>query len=253
MMKLSNAELHAAARLGEWWHNARRVVVFTGAGMSTESGLPDFRSAGGLWKQHRRFEELASVEALTRWPEEFDEFYRFRIQQALSHAPHAGHHVLAHLERMGRVTSVITQNVDGYHESAGSRNVLRLHGTLRSTRCQRCKRAWSIEHYLGTHAAYCECGGKLRPEVVLFGEMLDRDVLQRAVEDAQACDLFVVLGSSLLVSPANTLPELALRAGARLVIINRDPTPLTSRADLTISASIGPTLEAVAKTFEPES
>jgi NAD-dependent deacetylase len=214
--------------------------------MSTESGLPDFRSAGGLWRQNRRFEELASVTALQQWPEEFDEFYRYRMQELERHAPHLGHLALAALQRQGHVRALITQNVDGFHERAGSPGVLCLHGSLRQVRCHRCGRGHARDRYL-TGLGRCDCGGKLRPSVVLFGEALAPSVLEAAFAAAADADLFVVLGSSLSVAPANSLPEVALRNGARLVLINRESTPFATKAFLDIRAQLGPTLSAVAE------
>lgn len=243
MQALESEQLDALARC---WSSARACVVLTGAGMSTESGLPDFRSAGGLWRQSRRFEELASVSALQRWPDEFDEFYRFRMQELARHAPHVGHSALAALQEHGYVKTLITQNVDGFHELAGSREVLCLHGNLRQVRCQACGRRHAEAGYL-KGLSRCDCSGKLRPSVVLFGEALDETVLAAAFAGAREADLFIVLGSSLRVSPANALPEVAVRNGAPLVQVNREITDFGSRAFLDLRAEIGPTLSAVAQ------
>ena len=241
------AESRAIQRLAELWLAHERVVVFTGAGMSTESGLPDFRSAGGLWKQSRRFEELASVTALERDYDEFVEFYRYRLRVLAEFRPHAGHEVLARLQAQGRLNTLITQNVDGYHEQAGSRDVLCLHGTLAQVHCHECRAACAPTTFLTESPPLCaRCSGRLRPSVVLFGEALDSAVLSRSARASEAADLFVVLGSSLLVSPANQLPALAVqRGGAKLVIVNRDPTPLCGLATLTLRTPIGPTLAAL--------
>ncbi|HEX2733006.1 MAG TPA: NAD-dependent deacylase [Polyangiaceae bacterium] len=246
-MTESDSELTSAVqRLVEWMAKAERAVVFTGAGMSTESGLPDFRSAGGLWRQNRRFEELASIDAFSREPEEFAEFYRWRIERLARHAPHAGHVALAEFEAKGRIQALITQNVDGFHEAAGSRNVLCLHGSLRQVRCQRCGDTRSSDTYLVPSGEHCQrCPGRMRPCVVLFGEALDAEVLNTAALLSRDSDLFMVFGSSLAVSPANSLPELALRGGARLVIVNQEPTPLDGRADLVLRTKIGPLLALV--------
>lgn len=237
----------AIRQLGDLLSAARRAVVFTGAGMSTESGLPDFRSAGGLWKQNRRFEALASTHALEHEYGEFLEFYRYRLRALASFAPNAGHSVLARWQEQGRIQRVITQNVDGYHEAAGNREVLCLHGTLARIRCQRCASAADAVTFLEVTPPLCaRCGGKLRPGVVLFGEPLDEAVLEEACRVSSDADLFIVLGSSLLVSPANALPRLALsQNGAKLVIVNREATPLSSLAALDVRAGIGDTLAAV--------
>jgi NAD-dependent deacetylase len=232
------------------WRTARRVVVFTGAGMSTESGLADFRSNNGLWKQNRRFEQLASLDGLRDYPEEFDEFYRLRIQGLRDVSPHAGHLALADLERDGRVDCVITQNVDGLHQVAGSVRVLELHGSLRTVRCYRCAAQTDLAVYLSAEGAWCNrCGGKNRPGVVLFGESLDPRILEEAVSAARNCDLFVVLGSSLQVSPANSLPKLALAAGAELAIVNQDTTPLSAQAVVNLETRVGPALAEIQRTL----
>jgi NAD-dependent deacetylase len=250
----------------------RRAVVFTGAGMSTESGLPDFRSTnlgtlggfpnppamvrgeqsssaphatGGLWKQNRRFEELASRDALESDYDEHVAFYRWRIEMLAGHEPNDGHRVVADWQRRGLVATVITQNVDGFHTRAGSDGVLELHGTLANVRCDRCGGERPASEFLEAAGLVCACGGKRRPGVVLFGEALPAATLRAAWMASERAPLFLVLGSSLAVAPANLLPEAAVAAGAPLVIINRDPTPLDRTATLVINASIGDTLRAV--------
>lgn len=215
--------------------------------MSTESGLPDFRSAGGLWKQSRRLEALASAHALAHEYDEFLEFYRYRLRALRTFAPNAGHFELSRWQAQGRIQRLITQNVDGYHQAAGSRDVLCLHGTLAKVRCQRCARPADEAVFLEVTPPLCaSCGGRLRPGVVLFGEALDEAVLDEACRVSSEADLFVVLGSSLLVSPANALPRLALtRNDAKLVIVNREATALSSLATLELRTGIGETLAAV--------
>jgi len=226
---------------------ARRTVVFTGAGMSTESGLPDFRSNSGLWKQNRRFEELASIAALDGDYPEFVEFYRYRIRMLGGVRPNLGHDILAGWQRASLIHSVITQNVDGLHEDAGSREVLCLHGTLKRIRCRSCASEMPSSAFLEDIGTRCgRCRGAMRPSVVLYGETLDSRTLEAAAVASRAADLFVVLGSSLATSPANTLPRMAVEhGGASLVIVNREPTPLTPLATLDVRARIGTTLAAV--------
>ena len=221
------------------------AVVFTGAGMSTESGLPDFRSNGGLWKQNRRFEELASRDALETDYDEHVAFYRWRIEMLAGHEPNDGHRVVADWQRRGLVATVVTQNVDGFHTRAGATGVLELHGTLANVRCDRCGAERPSAEFLDAAGLTCPCGGKRRPGVVLFGESLPAETLRAAWLAAERAPLFIVLGSSLAVAPANLLPEAAAGAGAPLVIVNRDPTPLDRMATLVINASIGETLRAV--------
>ena len=227
------------------------AVVFTGAGMSTESGLPDFRSNGGLWKQSRRFEELASVQALETDYDEHVAFYRWRIEMLAARAPNDGHRVVADWQRRGLIGTIVTQNVDGFHTSAGAAGVLELHGTLANVRCDRCGLERPSAEFLEAAGLACACGGKRRPGVVLFGEALPAATLRAAWEAAQRARLFIVLGSSLAVAPATLLPEAAVGAGAPLVIINRDPTPLDRMATLVINASIGETLRAVDSLLAP--
>ncbi len=229
----------------DWLRESRHTVVFTGAGMSTESGLPDFRSAKGLW-QGTDPTLLASTYALAHNREAFVAFYRMRIKGLLGCRPHAGHERLAKWEEDGLVHAVITQNVDGFHQRAGSRQVTELHGTLTAVHCQSCGSVYPAERYLADDGTVCACGGFLRPSVVLFGESLPADALKRAEEAAKRAELFLVLGSSLQVSPANLFPQIAKQAQAKLVIVNHDPTPLDDWADLVIrDRSIGDLLREV--------
>lgn len=230
-------------RLAEWLRLSERTVVFTGAGMSTESGLPDFRSSGGLWRQSRRFEELASTWALEHDYAAFVDFYRWRLEGLSPYAPHEGHRLIARWQRSGLVRHLVTQNVDGFHTLAGSPEAHELHGTLRRIRCQACGLEEASERFLGEGGTAClRCSGRMRPSVVLFGEALPASALDRAQAAAREATLFLVLGSSLMVSPANMLPRMAQASGARLVIVNREKTPLTDEADLCLDTSIKDTL-----------
>ena len=239
-----SAHVPPVAELSRLLAAHRPAVIFTGAGMSTESGLPDFRSNGGLWKQSRRFEELASRDALETDYDEHVAFYRWRIEMLAAHAPNDGHRVLADWQRRGLVDTIVTQNVDGFHTQAGATGVLELHGTLANVRCDRCGAVRPAADFLDDAGLACACGGKRRPGVVLFGEALPDATLRAAQTAAKRASLFLVLGSSLLVSPANRLPQAAVQRGAPLVIINRDPTPLDRIARLVINESIGETLRA---------
>ncbi len=214
---------------------ARHVVVFTGAGMSAESGIPTFRDAlTGLWSQYEA-ERLATPEAFRRDPALVWGWYEWRRLRALQAQPHEGHVALAAIERhVGRMT-LITQNVDDLHERAGSREVLHLHGSLHAPRCSRCGQAhalstvWPGEPEGGRRLAppaCVACAAPVRPGVVWFGESLPADVLQRAAAAADDCDLWITVGTSGLVYPAAELPQRAARAGAQLVQINPQATPL---------------------------
>lgn len=216
-----------------WIKEANHTVIFTGAGMSTESGLPDFRSSNGLWKK-KDPSRLASTKSLNENVEEFIEFYRERVLGVKEFGPHQGHYILADWERRGIIQSVITQNVDGFHQEAGSKKVAELHGTLQQLHCQTCGKVYSSEEYVN-QAYYCDCRGILRPSVVLFGESLPEDAFRMALEEAEQADLFIVLGSSLSVTPANQFPLVAKQNGAKLVIVNLEPTEFDFYADEVIN------------------
>jgi NAD-dependent deacetylase len=210
------------------------IVVYTGAGMSTESGLPDFRSANtGLWEKVDPT-KIASTEALNRDVEKFFQFYRERVLGVKDCKPHKGHDILAKWEKDGLIQSIITQNVDGFHSEAGSKNVMELHGTLQKVHCETCKKEYGNEMY-ESESFYCECGGKLRPSIVLFGEGLPEETFMRAVQESEKADLFIVLGSSLTVTPANQFPLIAKENGAKLLIVNMDPTHFDELADVVIN------------------
>lgn len=219
--------------LEQWLNQSKYTVVFTGAGMSTESGLPDFRSSSGLWKQ-KDPSRLASTDALNHNVQEFIEFYRQRVLGINEYKPHRGHYILAEWEKRGIIQSIITQNVDGFHELAGSIRVADLHGTLRKLHCQVCGKEYSSEEYIHEEY-YCNCGGILRPSVVLFGEALPEDAFQFAIQESEKADLFIVLGSSLTVTPANQFPLIAKENDAKLVIVNKDQTQYDRYADLVVN------------------
>ncbi|MDQ0427339.1 NAD-dependent deacetylase [Planomicrobium stackebrandtii] len=218
----------------DWLVNAKHAVVFTGAGMSTESGLPDFRSTNkGLWQQ-KDPSQVASVEALNTNVDEFIDFYRKRVLGVKEFEPHNGHRILAEWENVGRLKSIITQNVDGFHQLAGSQKVAELHGSLQKIHCQLCGTSHNSQAFLeGSYR--CECGGIFRPSVVLFGEMLPKQPFEMALDEASRADLFIVLGSSLSVTPANQFPLIAKEHGAKLVIVNQEATPFDGFADLVIN------------------
>jgi NAD-dependent deacetylase len=231
--------------LSEWLQSSYYTVVFTGAGMSTESGLPDFRSQNkGLWNNMDP-SKLASTEALNKHVDDFIHFYRTRVAAITEYKPHKGHDILAKWEEAGKVKSIITQNVDGFHQEAGSKRVAELHGTLQKLHCQSCGKVYGKEAYMENRYE-CDCGGILRPSVVLFGESLPEEAFHFALEEAQKSDLFIVLGSSLTVTPANQFPLIAKENGARLVIINQENTELDAYADQIINErQIGEVLEEV--------
>lgn len=219
-----------------------RVVFFSGAGMSTESGLKDFRSRDGLWSQYDPT-RLASVSALESDYDLFRKFYISRLLIPESVRPNIGHVMIAKWESNGWVSGVITQNVDRLHQKAGSIKVAELHGSLEPVRCHSCGRTHNQENFVAGHR--CICGGRLRPGVVLFGETLPAEPFEHAERWSNECSAIIALGSSLTVSPANYFPQQAKSRGAKLVIINRDETSLDSAADLVVHDGIGAYLEKV--------
>lgn len=225
---------------------SRSTVIFSGAGMSTESGLQDFRSVDrGMWNNRNPI-ELADIEAIDSNRDEFIRFYQWRIQEMNSHQPNEGHHILADWERRGLIKGIITQNVENYHEQAGTRRIAKLHGDLGTLRCMNCDKHYDSKVYLKPEEMIiCNCGGFIRPNVVLFGEMLPQSSQQLADKLIEGAELFIVLGSSLKVSPANQFPKRAKENGAKLVIINHDPTPADRFADLVVNSSIGVSLQMI--------
>jgi NAD-dependent deacetylase len=241
------ADLKTVSR---WLDSARSAVVLTGAGISTESGIPDFRSPGGVWSKYRTvfFDEFLASEAARHeyWRQKSELFSQYGGAE-----PNAGHRVLAAWEAAGRIRGVITQNIDGLHQAAGSRHVLELHGTARQVACLDCTARADVEPFVVKFLAddrvpACpECGGRLKHATISFGQVLPPDVLMEATRWSREADLLIVVGSSLVVTPAADLPLLAKQRGARLVIINRDETPLDGLADAVLRVPIGETLKAI--------
>lgn len=225
-------------------------VALTGAGISTPSGIPDFRSPGtGLWEGVSPM-LVASIWAFRLWPQAFYDWMRPLARTILEAEPNAAHRGLADLEKAGRLRVVITQNIDGLHQAAGSQHVLELHGHTRTATCLDCGRsvdAGSLmeEFLLGGVPRCAPCGGLLKPDVVLLGEMLPASVLLAAQVECAQCDLLLVAGSSLEVTPAADLPLTALEAGADLIILNLQPTPLDSRASIVIRRDVATVLPAI--------
>lgn len=240
-------------RVADMIRKARRVVVFTGAGVSTESGIPDFRSPGGLWS---RFDpEDFTIERFRANPQTRRKQWRFLIGGGVfaGAAPNGAHAAIAELETLCRLECVITQNIDDLHQKAGSdpARVYELHGSMRWIRCLSCDQRTALEEILGRYRAAddppaCErCGGILKPDVVFFGEALPEKVLQEAMRHADRCDLLIVVGSSLVVYPAAGIPFAAQQAGAKLVIVNLSPTPADPIADVVINASAAAVLPRI--------
>lgn len=222
-----------------WLAEAERVVVLTGAGISAESGVPTFRGAGGLWRQHRP-EDLATPEAFARGPRLVWEWYDWRRARVAKAEPNPGHLALAQLERRIPDFTLITQNVDGLHQRAGSRRVLKLHGDIWTLHCLGCGlEETNHDVPLREIPPRCSCGGLFRPGVVWFGEALPADVLRHAMEAAAHAQVFLVVGTSAVVQPAASLPLLAQQNGAKLVEVNLEETPLSAQADASFWGKAG--------------
>lgn len=226
--------------LKQWVNESARMVFFGGAGVSTESGIPDFRSIDGLYHQQYDYppETILSHTFYMRKPEEFYRFYRAKML-APDAKPNAAHRKLAQWEQEGKLSAVVTQNIDGLHQAAGSRKVYELHGSVRRNHCRKCGAFYDLDYMLRTTGIpRCEkCGGIIKPDVVLYEEGLDQATLNGAVRAIRNADLLIVGGTSLTVYPAAGLID--YYDGDRLVLINRSVTPLDSRADLLIQGSIG--------------
>ncbi len=221
---------------------ALKIAVLTGAGISRESGIPTFRGTDGLWRNYSP-EQLATPEAFARDPRLVWEWYDWRRSVIQKAQPNAGHLALAKLEQRKYAFTLITQNVDGLHDRAGSKNVLKLHGDIWQVRCQGCG---SVERNEGPAAIHyrtlpprCPCGGLLRPGVVWFGESLPADLWEQALEASAQAQLFLVVGTSAVVYPAAGLAEVARQAGARLAVVNPEATPIDSLADWVLRGPSG--------------
>lgn len=227
--------------------SARYAIALTGAGISTPSGIPDFRTPGkGLWERADPM-EVASIIAFRRSPEAFYRWVRPLIELMANAMPNPAHVALAQLEQAGRLKAVITQNIDGLHQRAGSREVLELHGHVRSGTCIDCFRRWPAEEIFpsveqGQVPRCAVCGGVIKPDSILFGEQLPYDVLTAAMEHARRADLVLVVGSSLMVMPAAKWPALVQANGGRVVIVNQQPTYADSFAAAVLRANVAEVL-----------
>lgn len=229
---------------------ARRAVFFGGAGVSTESGIPDFRSAHGLYSgaEGKTYEEMLSIRYFLNNVDDFWRFYK-DVMLYPDAKPNKAHYALARLEKQGKLKSILTQNIDGLHQAAGSKNVLELHGTVHRNTCLRCKKRYSLDYVMRAEdTPHCEgsedkpCDGVLRPDIVMYGEPLNERVLDDSVRAVMDCDLLIVGGTSLLVNPAAGIISYRARS-ASLVLINRDPTPYDSLAQLVIRDNIAEVLD----------
>lgn len=242
--------MDAIQKLAGFVEDAKAGIAFTGAGISTESGIPDFRSPGGVWSKHKVVyydEFLASREARVR-------YWKMRVQMHREFGdakPNDGHRAIARFEQLGKIVAVVTQNIDGLHQAAGNLHVIELHGTALAVECIGCHREWTPAEVLarveaGDEAPDCEeCGAPLKSKTVSFGQPMPQAEMEEAAQLSMRADLCLAIGSSLVVEPAASIPRLAKEYGAKLVIINKTETPLDYQADLIIRDPIGKTMRAV--------
>lgn len=229
------------SKLAELISAGSRIVFFGGAGVSTESGIPDFRSEDGVFSAIRKYgyppEELLSHSFFTRKPDIFYRYYK-ELLMSTDARPNDAHIALAQLEQMGKLSAIVTQNIDGLHQKAGSKNVFELHGSIHRNYCMKCHRFFDAE-YVKNHSGipYCPCGGMIKPDVVLYEEALDPDVMRGAAKHIQNADMLIIGGTSLQVYPAAGFID--CYSGNKLVLINKSRTPYDGRADLVINAPIG--------------
>ena len=214
---------------------AKKIVFVTGAGISQESGIPTFRGRDGLWRKYDAM-KLATIDAFNEDPKLVWEWYEERRQNILAAKPNPGHVAIAELEKHKQV-HVLTQNIDGLHQRAGSKLVYELHGSIITIKCTVCDFKDKIPSSLSELPPLCKCGSILRPDVVWFGEPLPQDVWQDAIVQASSCDVMIVVGTSLVVSPANLLPVYAKQNGATVIEVNPEETPMSASMDLSIRSS----------------
>ncbi|MCX5809538.1 MAG: NAD-dependent deacylase [Proteobacteria bacterium] len=240
--------------IAEWIVNAKSVVVFVGAGLSTESGIPDFRSPGGVWDKYDPedfyFQNFISNETAR---EKYWQMATEMYESMKDAPPNAGHFAIAELERLGKLDCLITQNIDGLHFKAGNseKKVLELHGTAMHVTCLSCNKRYERDDIqtrvaAGQKAPRCDtCGGLLKPATISFGQSMPERETAEAYRRSEACDLFMVIGSSLVVHPAAYMPVVAKQGGAKLVIINRDETACDGMADIIVNGTAGPIMAAI--------
>ena len=226
-------------------NESNNIVFFGGAGVSTESGIPDFRSKDGLYNQKYKYppEEILSHTFFINHTEEFFKFYKEKMN-SLKYEPNVTHIKLAELEKEGKLKAVVTQNIDGLHQKAGSKNVYELHGSVLRNYCMKCHKFYDAEYVFNSSGIpKCSCGGIIKPDVVLYEESLDEETLEKSVYAIANADLLIVAGTSLTVYPASGL--INYFRGKNLVLINRDTTPFDNRADLVINESLGKVFEEI--------
>ena len=239
---MMQGEVMSIEQLQKMINDSSKIVFFGGAGVSTESGLKDFRSEDGLYKESFKYppETILSHSFFVSHTDEFFAFYKEKLLVP-DIAPNMAHKKLAEMEQKGKLFALITQNIDGLHQMAGSKNVLELHGSVYRNYCTKCKKSYDLDYIIRSAGVpRCECGGIVRPDVVLYGETLNTEVITAAVKAAASADMLIVAGTSLAVYPAAGIIE--YYSGKRLVLINKSVTPYDRRADLLITSKVGETL-----------
>ncbi len=237
-------------KLAEKIKKARKIVFVTGAGISQESGIPTFRGKDGLWKKYDPM-KLATIDAFYDDPKLVWEWYEDRRKNILAAKPNAGHDAIAKLEDFSKVV-VLTQNIDGLHQRAGSTNVLELHGSIIRIKCTVCNYKDEITTKFDVLPPICKCGSILRPDVVWFGEPLPQKVWQEAVAQANSCDVMIISGTSLLVSPANSLPIYAKQNNAVLIEVNPEQTMMSTEMDLSLKTTSAAALPELISLFKEQ-
>jgi NAD-dependent deacetylase len=239
----------AAARLADLIRESRLTVALTGAGISVPSGIPDFRTPGkGVWEKADPM-EVAHIDAFRRDPERFWSFYRPRFETLDDKQPNAAHQALAELEGQGLLDAVVTQNIDRLHRKAGTERLIEVHGSIDTSSCTECDASYPLEQVEGLFSngvAHCSsCSGLVKPDVVLFGELLPEEAMHDAQQLAERCDLMLCVGSSLEVYPVAGLPQIALASGAKLGIVTQGPTPFDSEAEVKLDGDVVEEMTAV--------
>ena len=230
--------------------NSKKIVFVTGAGISQESGIPTFRGKDGHWRKYDPM-KLATIDAFFDDPTLVWEWYEDRRKNILAAKPNDGHFAIADMEKFRDVT-ILTQNIDGLHQRSGSTNVLELHGSIIRIKCTTCDFSDNITHNFESLPPKCTCGNILRPDVVWFGEALPQDVWKNAMEEASKCDIMIIAGTSLVVSPANTLPIYAKQNGATLIEVNPEKTVMSNDMDLSIQDTSANTLPKILSILKNE-
>ena len=237
--------MEAMEQLKQWVKESHNIVFFGGAGVSTESGIPDFRSVDGLYNQKYDYppETILSHSFYRQKPKEFYDFYRDKML-CLDAKPNKAHLKLAELEKAGKLKAVITQNIDGLHQAAGSKTVYELHGSVLRNYCTSCRKFYDVKKIVDSYdVPVCDCGGVIKPDVVLYEEGLDNDTIQNSVDAIKNADMLIIGGTSLAVYPAASLID--YYRGNKLVLINKSVTPRDSAADLVIHDSLGKVFEQI--------